>query len=370
MRIIPSLLGLVVSSCMLYTPPAVAAKWAGCDINDGQSSNYDAYVPNNYWIMAWSGFSSTVSVPITAKPGDILASWSGPLLPDLQGMQNNQKAAARYIALGNCPNGVVETFTPTGQLGSFNSYIHNLANVGVRSYYPLRNTPGIHQQTSSSTTRYSLLYFPPGRPAVQLVLLSQAWTSSSPVLVFSEGGYIARTTVQGWGGDLLLRYYSPQSVTFIPEPCHFTSAKTMDILLDPVDGGRFTSVGTKLETKQFQMTMRCNDYRPKPKVTFRGAADPSNVPGLMRNDAAGTPAQGVSVLLEHIPTGGGTPQPVNLAGTTSLASTTMRSVTCPENVGAHCKDWTLDLQASYYNTSTSVVPGAVRGRVEVTVEHM
>ncbi|MGG4775952.1 fimbrial protein [Paenalcaligenes sp. Me52] len=371
MRIISAALAMALGSCILYAPHVAAQSTiAGCDIHTNQLPNkYDPYDSSHYRIILSGGWSTNVSVPIDAAIGSTIHRITAWVSPDLNSIASNQKYAARFIPLANCPAGVQERFMPTGTQVSYDVFRHNLSTIGVRTYYPYVNAtsaqPGM--TVNISTAQYNMLYFPFGQAVVEFVLLNQNWGASSSQLLNFPANRVATTTVAGWGADQLLRYEVPSSIRFTPEPCKFVTDKNMTQDLNPVDSSLFTSVGTTLEPKRFSLRMQCNSTRPKPKVTFSGTAESATLPGVLKNQATTNPASGVGILLEHIPPNG-SPTPVPL-GSSSGVTTLVNNGSCGGNT-SFCEESQINLQASYYSTAATVTPGTVLSRVTVTVEHM
>ncbi|MGG4606499.1 fimbrial protein [Paenalcaligenes sp. Me131] len=310
---------------------------------------------------------NNIPVPVDAEIGSVIYRLTAWVTPDLQSMVNNQKAAAAYIPLANCPSGVQERFMPTGTPVSYDVFRQNLNTIGVRTYYPHVGSgqPGMIINTSTGT--YNMLYFPFGQAVVEFVLLNQNWGASTSQTLNFPSNRIATTTVSGWGADELLRYEIASSLRFVPEPCQFVTATTMTQTLNPVDAALFTTVGTKLEPKQFSLRMQCNSSRPKPKVTFTATAENATLPGVLKNQATSNSASGVGILLEHIPPSGSpTPVPLN---NSSGVTTLVNNGSCGGST-SYCVESQINLQASYYSTAATVTPGTVLSRVTVTVEHM
>lgn len=383
MRISSVMFGLIVSSSAIYHSGVSAQSigYLGCFAHTNQLLNqYDPYNAAHYDINGWSGYQTSVSVPLSANPGDVLLTLTKQVLPDLLGLQDNQKAAAAYIPLVDCQAGAQEIFRPAGQQSPTDSTVYTFPgapNIGVRVYYPnlgtgtageIVNTAGATgSRPSANGIGLYMLYFPVGQAKIEYILLSQNWTNGAPSTGAQTitNGIVAQSTVGGWGAGRLLRYTVP-AITFTPEPCHFAANTVTDYTLQPVESSSFTALHQKLSPLKFDLRMQCNSSRPSPKVTFNGTPHSSNTPGLINNDLppASNPAQGVAILLEHVPSSG-SKVPVNLSGGTPITN-----LGTPSNCGTNCSEWTLGLEASYYNTSTTITPGNVRGRVSVTVEHM
>lgn len=369
MRITSAAFGLILCSSMLYAPHAAAQKIAGCDIHTNQyPSRYDPYLPDHYKITSWSNWNSNITVPMDATPGTVIQRITAWVLPNIEAMSADQKAAAAYIPLANCPAGVQELFQPTGTPYYGDIFRHNLSTIGVRTYYPYITATSARSGVviNTSTGQYNMLYFPYGQAVIEFVLLDQNWGSNPYHILSFPGNRVASTTVAGWGVNQMLRYEVPSGIVFSPEPCKFVTDNTMTQVLNPVDATLFTTVGTKLGTKQFNLRMQCNSSRPKPKVTFSGTIENATLPGVLKNEATAGAAAGVGILLEHTPPGG-SPTPVPI-GSSSGVTNLVNNGSCGAST-SYCEESQINLQASYYSTAATVTPGAVLSRVTVTVEH-
>lgn len=370
MRISPAYYGaLILGSSLLYSAAAFAQP-SGCNFNSGRP-NYLPYESSLLNIQSWIGWESQVTVPSNAAVGSVIKTFVHYGLPNLENM--SQKDAARYIALANCSAGRIETFKLVG----FPTNIWNVYrkgpndNIGYRVTYPGWGSSSSFTFTSGGqgTTTVPngrslyMLYPPPGTMYIEFILLSHTWPASRAV---SVSGLVADTDVDGWGSGTLLRYNVPFPITFVPEPCYFTSSTVINLNLDPVDAERFTGVGTALNHKDVPlMRMRCSGVSAQPKISINGIADTSGTPGVLKNLATNSPATGVGILLEHKPPSI-QPYPADLSGGTQVPSVGLVN---DGSCGSNCTNWSLPMRASYYSTSSTVVSGAVSARVTVDVTY-
>lgn len=379
MRITSAYFGaLALGSSLLFSTAAFAAP-SGCyDNNGGNSGSYAPYNSNLLNITFLNGWPTggTFKVPANATPGTVLLTMQHNSFPNLDSL--SQYEAAKYIAYANCTPGRVENFRVQGIATSFPGVYHmnGTDNIGYRVNYP--GWPAVPQNTLSftagvgnqGTTAYPgggganlfMLYPPVGTMTVEYVLLSNTWPASRQVTI---SGTLARVDVDGVGASDLLRY-NPFPVTFIPEPCYFTSNRIINVTLNPVDSDQFTGTGTTIGTAQVPLLqMRCSDTSVTPKIKITGTSDGSNTPGVLKNLAPVDPAVGVAILLEHNP-GNTTAFPVDLNGNTT---TSEPGLVDGGSCGSNCRDWSLPLQASYYSTSDTVVSGQVQGQATVEVQY-
>lgn len=369
MRISPAYYGaLILGSSLLYSAAAFAQP-SGCNYNSGRT-NYLPYESSLLNIQSWVGWTSQVIVPSNAAVGSVIKTLTYYGLPNLENM--SQKDAARYIALANCPAGKRETFKLLGyQTSTWNVYRQGPNdNIGYRVTYPgwptapsLTFTSGGQGTTPVPNGRpLYMLYPPPGTMTIEFILLNHTWPASRSV---SISGLVADTDVDGWGSGTLLRY-NVFPITFIPEPCYFTSSTVINLNLDPVDAERFTGVGTALNHKDVPlMRMRCSNVSAQPKISIRGDADNSGTPGVLKNLATNSPATGVGILLEHNPPSI-QPYAADLSGGTQTPSVGLVN---DGSCGSNCTNWSLPMRASYYSTASTVVSGAVSARVTVDVTY-
>lgn len=361
---------LTLGSSLLFSTTALADV-SGCNTNNGRP-NYDAYNPNLTEITGWTGWSSAnIVVPSSARVGDVVATFTHTGMPRLENM--NQKAAARYIAYANCRPGIVETFATIGVNATEMSNVTKQAanhNIGYRVTYPgwpaanrLSFTSG-GQGTTTVPNGVSLymLYPPPGQARIDFILLSHNWPASRSV---SIQGTLAESDAGGSTSPKLFRY-TVWPVTFIPEACYFTSSKIINLALDPVDSEQFTGSGVARNHKDIPlMQMRCSNVSSQPKISVRGTADPSGVPGVLKNQATNSPATGVGILLEHTPPSL-QPFAADLSGGSQVGSLGLVNA---GSCGSGCTNWNLPMRASYYSTSSTVTAGAVSARVTVDVTY-
>lgn len=355
-----------VGICVVYSSSAMAQS---CVYNTG-TSEYDAYQPDYYDIQMTST-QSTVAVPLSANVGDVVLTLTGKFLIDPRpALQANIKTGARYVPIANCPGGSTEEFRMANNLvaGYSDVYATNVSNIGYRAYYPGRSTPGNYLQTSNANDgKGNSMYFPAGQTKVEFILLSGNWSGTRAVSFPIDMAYTAFNGGAGYRNSLL-RYRLMSAVTFVPEPCQFTTNTDMRVELSPVIAEDLPQqVGASYQGKDFSMTFNCPRGVTPPKVSFQGTRDASNLPGVLANDTTlSQGAQNVSVLLEHVSPGSSTSAPVDLGGVVKITDLTDLG-TCS---GANCQSWKLDMKASYIRTTSStIVPGQISTRAQVTVEH-
>lgn len=361
---------LALGSSLLFSTTAFA-QVSGCNTNNGRP-NYDAYNPALTEVLGWTGWSgANITVSSSARVGDVLATFTHAGMPDLESM--TQKAAARYIAYANCRPGIVETFATIGvtapELSNVTKQVSN-HNIGYRVTYPRWPTANRLAFTSGGqgTTNIPngvnlyMLYPPPGQAKIEFILLSHNWPASRSVTI---QGTLAESDVAGVTSPKLFRY-SVWPVTFIPEACYFTSTKVINLALDPVDSEQFTGSGVSRNAKDIPlMQMRCSNVTAQPKISVRGTADASGVPGVLKNLATNSPATGVGILLEHTPP---SIQPF-AADLSGGAQTGSLGLVDAGSCGSGCRNWSLPMRASYYSTASTVTAGAVSARVTVDVTY-
>ena len=375
MRITPASFGvLALGSSLLFSATAFAAP-SGCIDNIG-TWEYMPYQSSRLNVTFQIGATSQVVVPADATVGTVLHTVENYSFPDLTSM--DYYTAAQYVAYADCLPGRRENFTVAGQESPLTGVyrLQGTDNIGYRVNYPGLPTSRLAPLSfmaglgNEGTTAYPgqggvnrfFLYPPIGTMRIEYVLISTTWPASRQVTI---NGQLARVDVDGVGAGYLLRY-NPQQVTFIPEPCSFTSNKVINLTLPPVDSYQFTGSSTRLETTDVPLLqMRCSNVSGTPEIRITGTADPSNTTGVLKNIAPSDAATGVGILLEHNPPSI-QPFPVDITGGVQTSSLGLVDA---GSCGSNCKNWELPLRASYYSTSDTVNSGLVQAQATVLVQY-
>lgn len=373
MRINPAYLSvLIVGSCLLYSASTFAQR-NRCNLNTGQSNNYAKYEPSLTEIKSWTGWRPQITVPSSAQVGEVLATFTHRGTPNLD-PNGNQFANAAYVAYANCPPGRVETFRMLGNPSTMGGVyrLRNSDNIGYRVYYPNYPTAPMLRFTSGgqgtiprpgSSEQQYMLVPPPGDAKIEFILLSHNWPTSRSVTI---SGLVAESDMDGSTSPKLYRYNVDWPITFIPEPCRFTTGKVLSLSLDPVDAEQFTAVGQARNTKNLPpIQMECSGVSAQPKVQVKGAADNSGTPGVLKNQSTSSAATGVGILLEHNPPSI-SPYAADLSGGTNEPSLGLVNI---GSCGSGCTKWDLPMRASYYSTAPTVTAGAVSARVTIDVTY-
>lgn len=354
-------LALGVGVC--YSAVSIGAEV--CIANTG--GGFFPYVPANS-LVSFAPTLTTVTVPLTQTASSVIFTVQGtPVHDPTPGFTGDGRGASPYVPYVNCPAGSMEQFQMSMNevAGMSGTYHTNVSNIGYRTYYPARASPGPLTNTAPSNGGLgNALYFPGGTPKIEFVLLDNDWSGTREV-EFAD--YFAFTLLNGniADKDHLLRYRLTAKIAFVPAPCQFVTSQAMTVALDSVLADDLITVGTAVNTKGFFMRMQCAPTATPPLITFQGTPDGSGLSGVIANDPnLPTGAQNVSILLESLDFGA-VAHPVDLSGTSTIDTLTNLG-----SCGANCREWRLDLQASYVRTNSNpVVEGNIVARAEVTVEY-